>query len=294
MPCCVTPTSDGCFSAVDRTRIAVPAPARSYLFVPADRPERIAKARAAGADAVIVDLEDAVNPDTKTAARTMLARHLDAAQPVWIRVNGPDSEWFRDDVTLCRTPGVAGVVLPKAERVEQVRYLAEQIGDDVPVLALIETARGMWNAHAIAGSAWVERLGFGALDFQLDLGMADDDDALRHFRAQLVLVSRVADILPPVDGVTTALDDATVLRADAERARRLGFGAKLCIHPKQVATVNACFSPSSEEIAWARRIVQAAADTTHGAVAVDGKMVDRPILARAQAILRVAEEAEKQ
>lgn len=269
----------------------MPVSPRSYLFVPADRPERIAKARAAGADAVIVDLEDAVSPDAKTQARDAMEANLDPLQPVWIRINGPETEWFRDDVDLCRAPGVGGVVLPKSERVEDIRYIAERLGDDVPVLALIESARGMWNAHAIAHTGWVVRLGFGALDFQLDLGIAGDDDALLHFRSQLVLVSRVAGILPPVDGVTTALGDVETLRQDASRARRLGFGAKLCIHPNQIAPVNECFGPSAEEIAWARRVVGAVAAAEHGAVAVDGKMVDRPVLARAQAILRATRDA---
>lgn len=269
----------------------MPAPARSYLFVPADRPERISKARAAGADAVIVDLEDAVDPAAKVGARDSLSTHLDPKRPVFVRINGPDTEWFRDDVGLCRSPGVAGVVLPKAERVEDIRYIAEQLGDDAPLIPLIETAKGMWNAHALAQTAWVERLGFGALDFQLDLGVAGDDDALLHYRSQLVLVSRVADILPPVDGVTAAFHDVDALRRDIQRARNLGFGAKLCIHPNQVAVVNECFSPSAEDVAWARRIVAAVATATHGAVAVDGKMVDRPILARAQAILRSVEDA---
>ena len=266
--------------------------ARSYLFVPADRPERIAKARAAGADAVIVDLEDAVRPAAKVGARDTLAANLDPMQPVFIRINGPETEWFRDDVELCRSPGVAGVVLPKAERVDDIRYVAQRIGDDLPILPLIESAKGLWNAHAMAQSAWVVRLGFGALDFQLDLGIAGDDDALLYFRSKIVLVSRVADILAPVDGVTTAIGDLETLRRDAGRAKNLGFGAKLCIHPNQVAPVNECFSPSAEEIAWARRIVAAVAATTHGAVAVDGKMVDRPILARAQAILRATRDPE--
>lgn len=262
--------------------------ARTYLFVPGNRPERIPKALASGADAVIVDLEDAVGPDAKVEARAAVAQALPAERPVLIRVNGPDTPWFDDDLQVCGESGVAGVVLPKAEGTEHVRAVAGRLGGDVPVLPLIETARGMANAQAIAQAAWVERLLFGSLDLQAALGIEGDAEELHYFRSHLVLVSRVADILPPVDGVTTAIDDADVLRADTLRAKRFGFGAKLCIHPKQIALVNELFSPGEAEVAWARRVV-AAADAAQGsAVAVDGKMVDRPVLLRARAILDAA------
>ncbi len=261
-------------------------PARSYLFVPGDRPERFAKAIASGADAVIIDLEDAVAPAAKSGARAAVAANLAAARPVLVRINGPRTEWFREDVQLCRLPGVAGVVLPKAERVDDVRYVAETAGNDMPILPLIETARGFANVEAIARSAWVERLLFGSLDLQLDLGIAGDGEELNYFRSRLVLVSRLAALAAPVDGVTTALDDPAVLRAETLRAKRFGFGGKLCIHPKQVSVVNECFGPSEAEIAWARRVVEAARATPHGAVALDGNMIDRPVLARAEAILR--------
>lgn len=256
------------------------------MFVPGDRPERFAKAIASGADAVIIDLEDAVAPAAKSGARAAVAANLAAARPVLVRINGPRTEWFREDVQLCRLPGVAGVVLPKAERVDDVRYVAETAGNDMPILPLIETARGFANVEAIARSAWVERLLFGSLDLQLDLGIAGDGEELNYFRSRLVLVSRLAALAAPVDGVTTALDDPAVLRAETLRAKRFGFGGKLCIHPKQVSVVNECFGPSEAEIAWARRVVEAARATPHGAVALDGNMIDRPVLARAEAILR--------
>jgi citrate lyase subunit beta/citryl-CoA lyase len=272
-----------------RASEAAPRAPRTYLFVPGDRPERIPKALASGADAVIVDLEDAVGPDAKLRARAAVADALPAERPVLIRVNGPETQWFDGDLDLCSESGVAGVVLPKTESIEPIRAVAGRLGGDLPILPLIETARGMANAQAIAQAAWVERLLFGALDLQAELGIAGDNEELHYFRSHLVLVSRVADILPPVDGVTTALDDPDVLRADTERARRFGFGAKLCIHPKQVALVNEIFSPTAEEIAWARRVVAAAEAAQGGAVAVDGKMVDRPVLLRARAILDAAD-----
>jgi len=256
---------------------------RSYLFVPGNRPERFAKALASGAHSVIVDLEDAVPIAQKDAARSAVAEWLSPAQPVFVRVNAAGTPWFDDDVRLCESRGLAGIVLPKAESADAIGALRSRIGDRVPVLPLIESARGMWNVLAVARSPGVARLVFGSIDYQADMAISDDE--LVHARSQLVLASRVAEILAPVDGVTTAIDDVEVLRRDAQRARSLGFGAKLCIHPKQVACVNEAFRPTPEEIAWARRVVDADSATKGAAVAVDGKMVDRPVLLKARAIL---------
>jgi citrate lyase subunit beta / citryl-CoA lyase len=258
---------------------------RSYLFVPGNRPERYAKAIAAGADAVIVDLEDAVPPKDKPSARAALAAWLSPEHPVLIRVNGSESQWFREDIALCGTPGVAGVLLPKAERIEEIRVVAEHSGAATPILPLIETARGFWNAHALAQGPKVRRFVFGSIDFQLDLGIQGEGEELLYFHSQLVLVSRVGSLEPPVDGVTTAIDDAERVRGDTLRAKRLGFGAKLCIHPRQVSLVNECFEPSAQEEGWARRIMEAAEAVQGAAVSVDGQMVDRPVIDRAAAIL---------
>lgn len=259
------------------------APARSFLFVPGDRPERFAKACAAGADAVIVDLEDAVPASGKLAARDALAAWLSPAHPVLVRINGADSAWFRDDLALCGLPGVAGVVLPKAEREHDLAIIAA--AGAPAILPLIESAQGMWNAIALARSPCVQRLLFGAIDFSLDLGIREGHEQLLYFRSQLVLASRVAGIQAPVDGVTTALDDPELVRQDTVRGRALGFGGKLCIHPKQVPTVNAAFAPSAAELAWAARVLEAAADSNGAAVALDGKMVDRPVISIAQQML---------
>jgi citrate lyase subunit beta/citryl-CoA lyase len=257
---------------------------RSYLFVPGDRPERMAKAHASGADAVIVDLEDAVAPGNKRKARDAVAGGLEASMPVVLRINGADTAWFDDDARLAAHPAVAAVMLPKAATAESVAALHATSGGK-PVLALIESAAGMANASLLAATPGVARLVFGSIDFQLDLDIADDDLALLAFRSQLVLASRVANLPAPVDGVTTALDDAARIEAEARRARSLGFGAKLCIHPKQVAIVNSAFSPSPAELAWAQRVVDAAAAADGAAVAVDGRMVDAPVLARARRLL---------
>lgn len=263
------------------TASAIPT---SYLFVPGNRPERFAKACASGAGAVIADLEDAVAPADKGAAREAIAA-LVPGSPLLVRINGAETAWFRDDVDMCRATGVAGIVLPKAERAEDIAYLREQVGAGVPILPLIESAQGMWNAHQLACCPSVQCLLFGSIDFQVDLGINGDGEELLAFRSQLVLVSRVAGIKAPVDGVTTAIDDTQRLRAESIRARNLGFGGKLCIHPRQIETVNACFRPSEDEIRWAERVLAAAARANGAAVAVDGKMVDKPVLLRAEAIL---------
>ena len=259
-------------------------PLNSLLFVPASRPERIAKALDAGADAVIVDLEDAVAPADKDNARAALAAVLDPARPVMLRVNAADTSWFPADLELLAHPGIAAVVLPKAEHAEDVAVVHHAAGGR-PVLPLIESAPGFEQRLALAHAEGVQRLVFGQIDFQADMGMRATEDELLPFRVALVLVSRLAGIAPPIDGPTTAFDDGALLRADAQRARRLGFGGKLCIHPRQVAVVNECFTPSADEVAWAHRVIAADAAAGGAAVAVDGKMVDRPVVLRAQSIL---------
>jgi citrate lyase subunit beta/citryl-CoA lyase len=268
---------------------AAPQP-RTYLFVPADRPERYAKARAAGADAVIVDLEDAVAPGAKGRARDALADALDEATPLIVRVNAAGTPWCDDDLALCRHPGVAAVMLPKADGIDAVCHAFETAFKDV--LPIIESARGIEEVRAIARVPGVARLAFGSIDLAVDLGIdcaPDGGEAeLQPYRAQVVLASRLGGLAAPADGVSLAIDDAPRLRADAERSRRLGFGAKLCIHPKQIAVVQGVYAPDPERVAWARRVCAAFAASGGAAVAVDGEMIDLPVVERARAVLRGA------
>lgn len=257
----------------------------SYLFVPADRPERYAKALAAGAGAVIVDLEDAVAPDAKHAARRTLGAWLPSAPaPLMVRVNAAATRWFADDLVLCAHPSIAGVVVPKAERRADLAHIAA-VAPGKRLYPLIETAVGYDVMRTVASAPGVERLVFGSIDFQVDLGIDGEGDELLMFRSQIVLVSRLAGLRAPVDGVSTAIDDAEALAADAGRARKLGFGAKLCIHPRQVPIVERAFAPTDAERDWARRVLDAAERAQGAAVAVDGKMVDKPVMLRARAIL---------
>lgn len=258
---------------------------RSYLFVPGNRPDRFEKAWQSGADAVILDLEDAVQSTHKDLAREAVAAWLSPAHPVYLRINGTSTLWFERDLEVVGLPGVLGVALPKAEQPEQVALLAARLTNEARVLPLVETALGVWNARVLAQAPRVERLAFGSVDFQLDTGASGDQEELLYARSRLVLASRVASLLPPIDGVTMALDDLTRLRDDVARARHLGFGGKLCIHPKQVETINRGFAPSEAELGWARRVLQVARTTGAGALQLDGELIDRPVIERARSLL---------
>lgn len=266
--------------------------ARSFLFVPATRPERYAKALASGADAVIIDLEDAVAPADKTAARQMLAHAwpglpADQRGRVVVRLNASGTPWHDDDLALLAALGVLGVVLPKAESATDVEWVAAAMGPGCALLPMIESVAGLDAVDALARSPAVARLAFGNLDFQADAGMAcgPDEVELTPVRLALVLASRRAGLAAPVDGVTAATHDAAQLQGDALRSRRGGFGGKLCIHPSQVAGVNAAFTPSPAEIDWARRVLAAFEAAGGGVCSLDGRMVDAPVLLLAQRTL---------
>lgn len=216
--------------------------ARSYLVVPADRPERFDEAYTSGADIVILDFEDLVAPGAKIAARESVARWLTAEHRVALRVNGSASEWFRDDLSFCNRPGVSAVVLPKAEEEADLRAIAAA-APDAALLPLIESARGFEAMPRLAGAHGVTRLLFGTADFRRDLGITGDDEELLYFRSRMVLVSRLANLAAPVDGVCACTDDSRV-RQDTLRAKRIGFGAKLCLQLKQAPTINDCFHPA--------------------------------------------------
>jgi citrate lyase subunit beta/citryl-CoA lyase len=235
-----------------RNLIGDPINARSHLVVPADRPEQFDKVYASGADMVILDLEDLVAPGAKIAARESVARWLTAEHRVALRVNGSASEWFRDDLSFCNRPGVSAIVIPKAEEEADLHDIAA-IAPGVALLPLIETARGFEAMPRLARTKGVARLLFGTADFRRDLGITGDGEELLYFRSRMVLVSRLADLAAPVDGVCASTDDSRV-RYDTTRAKRVGFGGKLCLQPKQAPTINECFRPSREERAAASNV----------------------------------------
>ena len=271
------------------------ARARSFLFVPATRPERIAKALASGADAVIVDLEDAVAAADKVSARLALLPALQALAPaqcgrLLLRINAADTPWHDGDLAalpeLVRL-GLGGVMLAKSETVAALAAVAAATGPSCALLPLIESVAGLDAADALAASSQVLRLVFGHLDFQADAGLAcaADESELVPVRLALVLASRRANLVAPVDGVTPNLEDSAQLATDVARAQRGGFGAKLCIHPRQVPIVNAAFAPSAAELDWAQRVVAGFAAAGGGVFSLDGRMVDAPVLLLAQRTL---------
>jgi citrate lyase subunit beta/citryl-CoA lyase len=270
--------------------------ARSLLFVPASRPERLAKALASSADLVIVDLEDAVPAEQKSAARDAFANALpdlaaEAAARLLVRINGVDTPWHGDDLR-CLADGpmraLAGVVVPKAEAATALQAIGAAIGPDARVLPLVESLAGLDAVEEIARVPQVARLVFGHLDFQLDLGLqcTPDEPELMSVRLQLVAASRRASLPPPVDGVTANLADGPRLQADSMRSRALGFTAKLCIHPAQADAVNAAFSPTPAELQWAGRVVAGAQLHRGAAFSLDGRMVDLPVIRLAERVLQ--------
>lgn len=267
--------------------------ARSFLFVPGNRPDRFGKALDSGADAVVLDLEDAVAPDLKGSAREAIGAAWPALTDVQrarllVRINSYGTPWFGDDLRLLESlSGLGAVMLPKAEKRQPIDALVAAC-PALPVLPLIESAEGIAQLDTLASAPNVVRLGLGHLDLQADLGMAcgEDEVELAPVRLALVLASRRAGLAPPVDGVTAKLNDDVVLERDTQRSRRFGFGAKLCIHPSQVPGIHAALSPTDAEYAWSSRVLAAQASAGSGVFSMDGKMVDAPVILLAKQILK--------
>lgn len=255
----------------------------TYLFVPGDRPDRFAKALASGADRVILDLEDAVAPAAKPAARqAVLAAGLDPARVV-LRINDAASPFHAEDLAFLGRMRPAAVLVPKAETAATLAAVRVAAGGEAELLPQIETAQGLSALAALLTAPGVTRPVFGHLDFAHDIGAAPDWEALLYARSTLVVAARLAGTLAPVDSVTTDLSDPAIAGADAARARRMGFGGKLLIHPAQIAPVAAAFAPSDAERLWAARVV--AALERDGVATLDGRMIDRPVEAAARRIL---------
>ncbi|CAN5291843.1 CoA ester lyase [soil metagenome] len=260
----------------------------SYLFVPGDRPERFAKAAASGADRIIIDLEDAVAPASKPAARAAALEWLRTGAPAMVRINGCDTPWFQDDLRMLEDFATAGLMVPKADADVMAAVAAAADTPRAELVALVETVTGWASARQILATGPTMRLAFGNIDFALDSGLADGDDTLAAVRAALVLESHLAGRPAPIDGVSLELTDAAVIARHAQQSKRWGFGGKLCIHPRQVEAVNLAFRPSPQDCDWARRVLDAAGASGGAAVALDGKMIDRPVIERARRILAEA------
>lgn len=263
---------------------------RSALFVPATRPERFAKALAAGADAVIIDLEDAVQHDLKDQAREHL-REFASANPqssFFVRTNGATTSWFNADLALCAAyDNIKAVLLPKAESAQQLQQVT---GAGKAVLPIVESAKGVLALDELAAQQGVARLSFGSLDLMLELGATPDTAGaallLNQIRCQILLHSAACGLAAPLDGVYPNFSDQDGLSALARQVRDMGFGGMLCIHPAQIATIHAAFAATAADTEWAKRIVAMADSTGSLAFQMDGEMVDAPVIERARQILR--------
>ena len=269
---------------------------RSVLFSPGDRPELMRKAPSTGADAVVFDLEDAVAPDRKASARESvrevlgeLAERGDESGPeVCVRVSPPGRGAAADLDVVLDGPGPDALVLPKAETAGDVTDLADlaaEGGADLPVLALVETAGGVLGAESIAAADPADALVFGAEDLAAGLGATRTDRGTEvlYAREHVVLAASAAGV-DAVDTVHTDFEDEAGLRESTAFARDLGYDGKLAIHPAQVGPINEAFTPDSERVAWARRVLAARAEADAAVFAVDGEMIDAPLLARAERV----------
>lgn len=274
---------------------------RSLLFAPAVRPDFIAKLPARGADGVVIDCEDATPPNAKAEARVNAregtARIAGQGCSVFVRVNAVPSPWFVDDMREALSDALAGIVLPKLERLEQLvaveRALVESAHESLCVIAGIETALGVADSRALLAHPRVAAAYFGAEDFIADMGgiRTEGNQEVLYARSRVALAGRLAGVLT-LDQVVVDFRNEAAFEREVREARAMGYRGKLCIHPGQVAIANRGFLPSEEEIAQARRLLEAfARASAEGIAAIDfeGQMVDEPLAARARQILALAE-----
>jgi citrate lyase subunit beta / citryl-CoA lyase len=265
---------------------------RSWLYVPGHRSDRVAKALGAGADAVVVDLEDAVPAAQKDTARELTVALLDDRAPddglqLWVRINPPGTPDGERDVTALVGRRLDGLRVPRADDPDQVRAVAERTG--VPLQLLIESARGLVRAHELAGAhELVAGIGLGEADLAADL-LVDRDEGLTWARGTVVVTARAAGLPSPVQSVWTDVGDESGLRVSSERGRAIGFYGRSVIHPRQIGVVHDVYTPSADELAAAEGIVAIAAEATArgevAALGADGRFVDPAVVARARTVL---------
>jgi citrate lyase subunit beta/citryl-CoA lyase len=259
---------------------------RSYLFAPGHNAKLLHRVFEAGADAVMLDLEDAVPPEAKDTARAMVAEAL-VDHPAWVRVNAARTEWCEADLAAVGEHAF-GIRIPKSESADEVRWVAER-APGKPIICAIESAQGVLAAAEIASGPGVRHLAMGGVDLQNDLNAGNGNLQTLYVRSHLVVVSRAAGLEPPIDSVYPRLDDEAGLREQAEFARSLGFFGKSAIHPRQLSVLHEVFTPSEQELGWARQVV--AAFETAGGAALQlpgGEFVDLPVAQRARRLLELA------
>lgn len=264
------------------------ASARTFLFVPGNRPERFEKAFQSGADAVIIDLEDSVPVSAKASAREAIADNWESLRrrelPLVIRVNAVDTALGRQDLEWLAHLGTpAAVMVPKADSSAALTRVSASL-PAAAILPIVESAAGYAALPHLAGAANVLRLAVGHIDFMADVGLrcSEGEPELLPLRFAAAIATRLHRLAPAIDGVTVDIGNDKLLRADTRRAMGLGFGAKLCIHPRQIAVVHEALLPTDAEAAWARRVLAADAASGGAAVQLDGQMVDLPVVLQAK------------
>lgn len=284
---------------------------RSFLFAPGNHARRVEKCLTLGADAVILDLEDAVANAEKAATRATVVEALQRPRRCqgYVRVNSLGTEWSHGDFVAVAAAGVDGIVLPKVESasdLETAEWLLKSLERErglpdggIDLIPIIETAAGYSNIGSILRAARrARRVAFGAGDFTLDVGItwSAEEAELLPYRTAFVVESRAAGLEPPLDTVWVTLNDAEGFRRSVQRAKDLGFQGKLCIHPDQVPVVNERFRPNEQELAHARKVVDAFGQAERdglAAIQVDGQFVDYPIVYRAQRLIARAQAIEE-
>ena len=259
---------------------------RSYLFAPGHNAKLLSKVFDAGADAVMLDLEDAVPPNAKDAARAMVAEALTRREG-WVRINAARTAASAAD--LDAVAGLAaGIRIPKVESAEDAQWVADR-APDTPLICAIESARGVLAAAEIATVHGVRHLSMGGVDLRRDLNAGDGNLQTLYARSHLVVVSRAAGLEPPIDSVHPRLDDEAGLREQATFARSLGFFGKSAIHPTQLPIIHEAFTPTEPELAWAREVVNAFDSSDGNALQLpSGEFVDVPVAQRARRMLQLA------
>jgi citrate lyase subunit beta/citryl-CoA lyase len=257
---------------------------RSWLFAPGHNEKLLRLVFDAGADVVLLDLEDAVPPDMKDRARAMVTEAT-ASRQCWVRVNRARSEAAARDLDAV-APSALGLRIPKVESADEVAWVAER-APGVPLDCTIESARGVLAAYDIASAPACALLSFGDLDLAADLGIAAGDQETLFARSYLVIAARAAGKPSPSDGVYTLLEDDDGLRSAAEAARRLGFFGKSALHPRQLPIIHDVFKPTAEELAWARRVLSAFEASAGAATRTpEGEFVDLPVAERARRLIQ--------
>jgi citrate lyase subunit beta/citryl-CoA lyase len=283
---------------------------RSYLFAPGNNEKILGKVFTAGADAVVLDLEDAVPLSEKAQARAMVAKVLDdrtseTTPPIYVRINGLDTGLWQDDLAAVVGPGLKGIRIPKLESADEVNRVVSVLEStehqkgittgSIEVVCTTETAKGVWAAPDLACCPRVTNITFGATDFAQDLGIEAGPDELETLvaRSRIVLASRVAGIDPPIASVHIDLADEEGLRRSTEANRRMGFFGRSVIHPKQIPVVHEVFTPKPEDVAKAAKIIEALdsaeAEGKGTTMTDDGQFVDIAVVRKARAVIALAQ-----